>query len=59
MECPVCQEPMEEITAYVTECCSAEPEEGSSECPACGEENPIVVEGEPVFTCDSCGYKET
>jgi predicted amidophosphoribosyltransferase len=58
-ECPVCQEPMEEITAYVTECCGAETVEGLDSCPLCGAENPLVVKRDPSFVCERCGFKET
>jgi hypothetical protein len=59
LECPVCQETMEENVTYVTECCSAEMEEGADACPLCGARNPIVVESEPTLVCTNCGYKET
>lgn len=58
-ECPVCQETMEEIVAYVTECCGAEMEEGVHQCPLCGAQNPIVVKSDPNFVCERCGFKET
>ena len=58
-ECPVCQELMEEITAYVTECCSAAMEEGLVGCPVCGAENPLVVKRAPTFACRQCGYQGT
>ena len=58
-ECPVCQATMEEKVAYVTECCAVELEEGADNCPLCGAENPIVVEGEPTFVCENCGFTET
>jgi hypothetical protein len=55
-ECPICQEPMEETTAYVTECCGVAMEDDGVCCPLCGAENPLVVEREPTFACERCGY---
>ena len=59
VECPICQEPMEENVAYVTECCGAQMEEGEDTCALCGAENPIIVASEPTFTCESCGFTGT
>ena len=58
-ECPVCQEAMEEITLFVTECCGAEMEEGAIRCPFCDAENPLIVKRDPTFRCESCGFSET
>ncbi len=58
-ECPVCREAMEEITAYVTECCGVTLEDNGAHCPLCGAENPLVVEQEPTFACERCGYRGT
>jgi hypothetical protein len=58
-ECPICQEPMEEITAYVTECCGAAMPEDRAHCPLCGAENPLIVKQEPTFACERCGYRGT
>ena len=58
-ECRVCEEVMEEITAYVTECCDAEMEEGADSCPFCRAEKPIIVKREPSFACENCRFAET
>ena len=55
-ECPVCQTPMEEKVAYVTECCGAELSEGVNVCPFCGAKNPIIVADEPIVFCETCGF---
>jgi hypothetical protein len=50
---------MEEITAYVTECCGAAMEDDRVCCPLCGAESPFVIEEEPSFACERCGYRGT
>jgi transposase-like protein len=50
---------MEEITAYVTECCGAAMPEDRVHCPLCGAENPLIVKQEPTFACERCGYRGT
>ena len=58
-ECPVCQEAMEEISLYVTECCGAQMAEGEENCPRCAAEHPIIVKSPPLFRCERCGFTET
>jgi ribosomal protein S27AE len=58
-ECPVCQEAMEEISLYVTECCGAQKAEEEELCPRCGAGNPIIVKSTPFFSCERCGFQET
>ena len=50
---------MEESGTSLTECWGAEWEEGAEEGSVCGAENPLVVESEPAFLCEHCGFTET
>ena len=57
-ECPVCQATMEEEVILVTECCGAEIGEDEEQCPVCGMEEPVVVEGDMRLVCENCGHTE-